>query len=122
MYLRRSTEGVGVDYRLDHDQALGHVLPVELVAVVGTLVGTVVEHLEKLRPPQVEHELCQRRRRRRRRRGGEGEEDERRRRRRRRGEEGRGRKMKGGGGGEEGRGRKMKGGGGGGGEEGEEGE
>ena len=55
--LWRTVEGVGVEDGLDHDQALGHVLLVELVPVVGGLVGTVVEHLQELRPPQVEHEL-----------------------------------------------------------------
>lgn len=47
MHLRWAVEGVSVQDRLDHDEGLGQVLPVELVAVVGTLVRTVVEHLQK---------------------------------------------------------------------------
>ena len=56
-HLGRAVEGVGVEDGLDHDQTLGHVFPVQLVAVVRGLVRTVVEHLQELRPPQVEHEL-----------------------------------------------------------------
>lgn len=47
MHLRWAVEGVSVQDWLDHDEGLGQVLPVELVAVVGALVRTVVEHLEK---------------------------------------------------------------------------
>lgn len=57
VYLRRAVEGVGVQHRLDHDQGLGQVLSVEVVSVVGTLVRTVVKHLQEGRSPQVEHEL-----------------------------------------------------------------
>lgn len=42
---------------MDHDEGLGQVLPVKLVAVVGALVRTVVEHLQEGRSTQVEHEL-----------------------------------------------------------------
>ena len=57
VYFRRPVEGVGVEDGLDHDQRLGLVLPHELVAVVGRLIRTVVEHLEEGRPSQVEHKL-----------------------------------------------------------------
>ena len=55
--LWRAIEGVCIEDGLDHDQALCHVLLVELVAIVGGLIWTVVEHLQELRPAQVEHEL-----------------------------------------------------------------
>lgn len=56
-YLRRAVEGVGVEHRLDHDERLRQVLPVEVVSVIRALVRTVVEHLQERRTPQVEHEL-----------------------------------------------------------------
>ena len=56
-HLWRAVEGVGIEDGLDHDEALSHVFPVEFVAIVRALVGAVVEDLQKLRPPQVEHEL-----------------------------------------------------------------
>ena len=55
--LRRALEPVGHERGLDHDQRAVHVLAVEHVAVVGGLVGRVVEHLEELAAAQVEHEL-----------------------------------------------------------------
>lgn len=56
-YLRRTVEGVGVEHRLDHDERLRQVLPVEVMSVIRALVRTVVEHLQERRTPQVEHEL-----------------------------------------------------------------
>lgn len=56
-YLRWAIEGVGVQDRLDHDEGLGQVLPVEMVSVIGTLIRTVVEHLQERGAPQMEHEL-----------------------------------------------------------------
>lgn len=56
-HLWGAVEGVGVEDWLDHDEGLGQVLPVELVAVVGALVRTVVEYLQEGRPTQVEHKL-----------------------------------------------------------------
>lgn len=47
VHLRWAVEGVSIQDRLDHDKGLGQVLPVELVAVVGALVRTVVEHLQE---------------------------------------------------------------------------
>ena len=44
----RSIERVGIENWLDHDQALRGILSVELVAIVGTLIRTVVEHLQEL--------------------------------------------------------------------------
>ena len=46
--LWRSTEGIGIEDWLYHDEALGDILSVQLVAVVGTLIRTVVEHLQEL--------------------------------------------------------------------------
>lgn len=56
-YLWRSVEGVSVENRLDHDESLSQVLPVEMMSVIRTLIWTVVEDLEEWRTPQVEHEL-----------------------------------------------------------------
>lgn len=56
-HLWRPVEGVGVENRLDHNESLGQVLPVEVVPVVGALVRAVVEDLQERRTPQVEHEL-----------------------------------------------------------------
>ena len=56
-HLWGTTEGVGVEDGLDHHQRLSHVFSVELVAVVRTLVWTVVENLEELRASKMEHEL-----------------------------------------------------------------
>ena len=56
-HLRGAVEGVGVEDRLDHDQRLSHVFPVQLVPVVGALVRTVVEDLKELRPAEMKHEL-----------------------------------------------------------------
>ena len=56
-HLWRAIEGVCIEDGLDHDEALCHVLLVEFVAIVGGLIRTVVEHLQELRPAQVEHEL-----------------------------------------------------------------
>ena len=56
-HLRRSTEGVGVEDGLYHDQGLSDVFPVQLVPVVSAFVRAVVEHLEELRSTKVEHEL-----------------------------------------------------------------
>ena len=54
-----STEGVGIEDGLYHYQRLSDVLPHQLVAIVGTLIRAVVEHLQKLRPTKVEHKLCE---------------------------------------------------------------
>ena len=56
-HLWRAIEGVCIEDGLDHDEALCHILLVELVAIVGGLIRTVVEHLQELRPAQVKHEL-----------------------------------------------------------------
>lgn len=56
-YFWWSTEGVSIENRLYHDQRLGDVLSVQLVAIVGALIRAVVEHLQELGPAQVEHEL-----------------------------------------------------------------
>lgn len=56
-HLRWAVEGISIQDWLDHDEGLSQVLPVELVAVVGALVRTVVKHLQEGRPTQVEHEL-----------------------------------------------------------------
>lgn len=56
-HLRRSVEGVCVEDGLDHDEGLSQILSVEVMSVVGTLIGAVVEHLQERRAPQVEHEL-----------------------------------------------------------------
>lgn len=47
LHLRWAVEGVSVQDRLDHDEGLGQVLPVELVAIVGALVRAVVKHLQE---------------------------------------------------------------------------
>lgn len=59
-YLWRSVEGVSVENRLDHDEGLSQVLPVEMMSVVRALIWTVVEHLQEWRTAQVEHELQKR--------------------------------------------------------------
>ena len=56
-HLRGSVERVRVQHRLDHDEGLRQVLPVEVMSVIRTLIRTVVEHLQERRAPQVEHEL-----------------------------------------------------------------
>lgn len=56
-HLWRPVEGVGVEDRLNHDEGLSQVLPVEVMSVVGALIRTVVEDLQERRTPQVEHEL-----------------------------------------------------------------
>lgn len=50
-------ETVAVQDRLDHDEALTQVFPVEHVPVESGLVGAVVEYLQELRPTEVEHKL-----------------------------------------------------------------
>ena len=53
----RSLETVAVEDGLDHDQTLGQILAVQTASIEGGLVRAVVEHLEKLGPSQMEHEL-----------------------------------------------------------------
>ncbi|GBE60880.1 hypothetical protein BOVATA_023730 [Babesia ovata] len=50
-------EGVLQQRRLDHNEAVDDVLPHEHRAVERRLVGTGVERLQEVRPPQVVHEL-----------------------------------------------------------------
>jgi hypothetical protein len=53
---RRAVESVRRERGLDHRERVDAVLAVELLAVVRRLVRAVVEHLQELRPPKVEHE------------------------------------------------------------------
>ena len=55
--LRWCIERVRYQRRLDHDQRIVHVRLVQNVPVERRLVRAVVEHLEELTPPQVEHKL-----------------------------------------------------------------
>mmetsp|Transcript_40615 Transcript_40615/g.77555 ORF Transcript_40615/g.77555 Transcript_40615/m.77555 type:complete len:254 (-) Transcript_40615:1303-2064(-) len=59
----RSFKRIGHQCWLDHDERPRDALAVEHQPEEGCLVGTVVEHLQELRPSQVEHELREKRKR-----------------------------------------------------------
>lgn len=56
-YLWWPVERVCIQDGLYHYQRLGQILPHKLVSIIGAFIRTVVEHLQKWRPPQMEHKL-----------------------------------------------------------------
>lgn len=52
-----SMKRVRVENGLDHDEGLGQILSDKVMPVIWRLIRTVVKHLQKWRPSQVEHEL-----------------------------------------------------------------